>query len=82
MMLFGETVISLLLMFICLVMDVVCLSILSFMYQVLPRPYIGSFDGFLGDKLIKKGVLDLVSQSEIFVWEYFEISITIDDIEK
>ena len=22
------------------------------MYQVLPRPYIGSFDGFPGDKLI------------------------------
>ena len=21
-------------------------------YQVVPRPYIGSFDGFLGDKLI------------------------------
>ena len=24
------------------------------MYQVLPRPYIGSFDGFTGDKLIGK----------------------------
>ena len=22
------------------------------MYQVLPRPYIGSFDGFHGDKLV------------------------------
>ena len=25
-----------------------------YMYQVLPRPYIGSFDGLPGDKLIKK----------------------------
>ena len=24
------------------------------MYQVLPRPYIGSFDSFTGDKIIKK----------------------------
>ena len=24
------------------------------MYQVLPRPYLGSFDGFPGNKLIKK----------------------------
>ena len=33
-MLFGKTVISLLLMFLCLVMDVVCLSILSFMLNI------------------------------------------------
>ena len=24
-------------------------------YQVLPRPYLGSFDGALGDRLIKNG---------------------------
>ena len=33
------------------------------MYQVLPRPYIGSFDGFPGDKFIKKWVLDLADQA-------------------
>ena len=31
------------------------------MYQVLPRPYLRYFDGFTGDKLIKKRVLDLTS---------------------
>ena len=36
-------------------------------YQVLPRPYIGSFDCFLGDKLIlKKLMLDLASQAKTF----------------
>ena len=34
------------------------------MYQVLPPPYIGSFDGLPGDKLIKIWVLDLVDQAE------------------
>ena len=34
------------------------------MYQVLTRPYRGSFDGFTGDKLIKKWVLDLASQAK------------------
>ena len=29
------------------------------MYQVLPCPYLWSFDGGPGDKLIKKWVLDL-----------------------
>ena len=52
------------------------------MYQVLPRTYIGSFDGFLGDKLLKKWVLDLESQAETFFWECIETRITIDDIEK
>ena len=52
-----KTVITLLLMFLCLVMDVVCLNVLSFfkdldMYQVLPRTYLRSFYGFPGDKLI------------------------------
>ena len=59
-------------MFLCLVMDVVCLNILSFVkyldiYQVLPCPYLWSFDGFPGDKLIFfKWALDLASQSEAF----------------
>ena len=35
-------------------------------YQVLPRPYLAFFGGGLGDNLIKKWVLDLVSQAEIF----------------
>ena len=38
------------------------------MYQVLPRPYLGYFGGFTGDKLIKKRVLDLSSQAETFFW--------------
>ena len=33
------------------------------MYPVLPRPYLGSFDGGPGDKLFKKWVLDLESQA-------------------
>ena len=53
------------------------------MYQVLPRPYIGSFDGLPGDKLIiEKQVLDLASQAESFVQECIEIRITMDYIEK
>ena len=43
-----------------------------YMYQVLPRPYKGSYDGFTGDKLIKKWVLELASQAEIFVRECIE----------
>ena len=52
------------------------------MYQVLPNPYQGSFDGFPGDKLIKKLVLDLAIKSEVFVWGYIESRIKFDDIEK
>ena len=52
------------------------------MYQVLPRPYLGSFDGGPGDKLIKKWVLGLESQSETFIWECIESRIMSDDIEK
>ena len=50
-------------------MDVVCLIILNFydkdldMYQVLPRLYIGSFDGFPGENCIEKWVLDLADQA-------------------
>ena len=52
------------------------------MYQVLPRPYLGSFDVCTGDKLIKKWVLDLSSQAETFFWECIESRMTIDYIEK
>ena len=52
------------------------------MYQVLPRPYLASFGGGPGYKLIKKWVLDLASQTEIFVWECIESRITSDDSEK
>ena len=52
------------------------------MYQVLPCPYLLSFDGCPGDKLVKKWVLDLESQAETFFWECIESRITIDDIEK
>ena len=46
------------------------------MYQVLPQLYIGHFDGFLGDKLIKqKWVLNLENQSEKIVWECIETRI-------
>ena len=53
-----------------------------YMYQVLPRPYIGSFDGFTCDKLFRKLVLDLASQVDKFVWKCIETRITIDDIKK
>ena len=53
-----------------------------YMYQVLPCPYKGSFDGFPGYKFIKKWVLDLPSQAETFVSKYIETKTTIDDIEK
>ena len=33
------------------------------MYQVLPHPYIGSLDGFPGDKLIKKSSVRLGKSS-------------------
>ena len=36
------------------------------MYQVLPRPYIGYFDGFSGDKLIKKMGVRLGKSSRNF----------------
>ena len=52
-----------------------------YMYQVLPRPHIGSLYSFLGDEF-KKWVLDLASQSETFVWECIETRIKSDDIEK
>ena len=53
------------------------------MYQVLSRPYLRSFDGGPGDKLIiKKWVLDLASLAEKFVWECIESGIISDDREK
>ena len=52
------------------------------MYQILPRPYIGSFGVFLGDNLIEKiGVRIGKSSRNIFL-EFIETRITIDDIEK
>ena len=52
------------------------------MYQVLLRPYLRSFDGFTGEKLIKKWLLDLASRAETFVWDCIESRIMIDYREK
>ena len=52
------------------------------MYQVLPRPYIGSFDSFPGDKFIKKCVLDLAYQGDFFFWKCIDSKITIDNIDE
>ena len=50
------------------------------MYQVLPRPYLRSFDGLPGEKLIlKKWLLDLVSRAETCVCECIECRTTGDD---
>ena len=51
------------------------------MYQVLPRPYLISSDGFPGDKLLKKWALDLASRSDCF-WECIEYRTMSDDREK
>ena len=49
-------------------------------YQMLPRPYIRSFDSGPGDKLIKqKWVLDLANWYETFVFEFIESRIMSDD---
>ena len=46
-------------------------------YQVLPRPYRGSFETFLGDKILKeKLVLELAGQAKIFVWKSIEKRVT------
>ena len=53
------------------------------MYQILPRPYLRSFHGGLGDKLIiKKWVLELENRAEAFVLECIESNISSDDREK
>ena len=53
------------------------------MYQVLPRPYLRSFHGGLGDKLIiKKLVLELENRAEAFVLVCIESNISSDDREK
>ena len=53
------------------------------MYQVLPRPYLWSFDGGPENKLnLFKWVLYLASQAETFVWESIESRIMSDDREK
>ena len=42
-------------------------------YQVLPRPYLGSFDSLPADKFIKeKYLLGLAGQAKTFVWESIE----------
>ena len=39
-------------------------------YHMLPRPYLGYFDGGTGDKVLKqKWVLDLVNHTETFILE-------------
>ena len=48
-------------------------------YQMLPRPYLRSFDGCPGEKLIKKWVTNLANRAEIFVWECIESRIMSDD---
>ena len=51
------------------------------MYHMLPRPYLWSFDGGPGDKLINKNwVLDLENQAETSVWECIESRIMSDNI--
>ena len=52
------------------------------MYQMLPRPYLRSFDGCPGDKLIKNRVINLANRSEKFVWECIESRIMSDDLGK
>ena len=52
-----------------------------YMYHVLPCPYLRSFYGGTGDKLMKKWVLDLASQAETFVWKCIESMIMSDDRE-
>ena len=42
-------------------------------YQVLPRPYLGSFESNNGENLIKeKCLLDLVGQEEKLFWNAFK----------
>ena len=49
-------------------------------YQMLPRPYLRSFDGGPGDKLLKqKWVLNLANLAETFVRECIESRIMSDD---
>ena len=38
-------------------------------YQVLPRPYLGCFGGFPGEKKLRKWALDLAGQVKICFWE-------------
>ena len=53
------------------------------MYQMLPRPYLRSFDLCPGDKLIKTiWVIKLANRAETFVWEFIESKIMSDDSRK
>ena len=41
-------------------------------YQVLPRPYLGCFEGYPRENTVEeKWVLDLTGQTEKFVWGFF-----------
>ena len=49
-------------------------------YQMLPHPYLISFDGGPVDKLIKENwVINLANRAETFVWECIESRIISDD---
>ena len=48
-------------------------------YQMLPHPYLRSFDGGPGDKLIKKNGCYLENQAETVVWECIESRIMSGD---
>ena len=49
-------------------------------FQMLPRPYIRSFDGQCSDQVLKqKWVLDLESRAETCVLESIELRIMSDD---
>ena len=52
----------------------------SKIFQMLPRPYIRSFDGKCSDQVLKeKWVLDLANRAETFVLESIESRIMSDD---
>ena len=52
-------------------------------YQILPRPYIRSFDGGPADQVLKqKWLLDLANRAETFVLERIESKIMRDDSRK
>ena len=52
-------------------------------YQMLPRPYLRSFDGGTGYQLLKqKWVLDLANLAETFFFKHIESRIMSDDSRK
>ena len=49
-------------------------------YHMLPRPFLRSFDGGPGEKVLKnKWVLDLANRAETFAWECIEFRKMSDD---